>query len=1442
MKSPRRKARVNVKVLIIVVVALGVLGGGAVVGHYVRKRVAADRALAAGQAAFAKKDWPEAAKQLKRYLQKYPDDVPVLERYCEANMSVRPVDPEHVGAAIGAYRRLLRHRPGDAALSAKLAKLYYGVGEFSDTIHICQQRLTADPDDGDALYWLGRALNAQAKSEEAAETFRKLVEKHPDRVKAYALLSGIALQADSTTARDTALDWLNKAVEANPKSSEALAQRSRFHRMAMRDREAALADLEAAAGLGFDDPVVQLVVADEWVEWGEFDKAAVGLTAVTEVAPASLELHDLDELSLGFAVWGTRAKMALRAPERVKPGDLADQALSALEGKFRTRFLPTAVDLYLAGERVPDAERCLGDYKASRAAAKGLLPPSREERVLAARVANAAGRPYEAVESLLGSGQSLDDDPTAQGALSDAFFATGQRGRAREALLRYVERMPQDRLAMLRLAESYRNEQWDRVQAYADAALRLHPTLGAKLLSLEARMMLAAGRADEQATLDQIQRETAELGKQFPKDAGVRMLTAAALSMAGKSEDAVRELTAAIAECEPKLPAELQLVNVYERSGRVEEALAAAKRSVEAHGESATAWLTLSDLQRRTGRPDDARKTLTDAAARFVGADRLAVRQALARGLVLDGKQSEAAELFAALAAENPSDIEDRVNLLALPGTRKDAAEASRLIAELKSIEGELGVRWKLEQARLWAESDAWRSHHDETINLLQACLRADPSWEAPSLVLAAVHERSGNVRGAEQTLRVVLAGNPMALGAADRLVDLLKRQGRFAEAENVLDALPGGGPAFGMQRIDIAMGRGDYEQAIRQLELHCAAQPADIGAKIRLARLAYAARKDRARAETLLNEAAAQSPDSLEVLRARVSLLHTAGEKDAAVSLIDAEVAKRNDFGVVWLRAKFMAEIGELERAEADYKQLTTFPDHEAEAYGLLAEFYRTRDRGTEAVTALEAGLKLQPESTALERALMRVLLASKAAGDGARGRELLAKLRVAAPDDPELMRVEAGLLLDDRTAESDAKAKEKLERIIELNPSDAGAYLLLVNLARRQGDFERARALVSRALSTNPTNLALQVARISVEVDLGANRAARELAQRVLDQRGSDLGLANQLTDIFRRAGDAESAAVFSERALAVGPDDEYANVAYAASLAGKGDGKAAMERLTGFTTSAPGAKSVPAHLALASISTGEREYAVAEAALARAEELSPGDVNAARERMRMLAAQERYDEVLKVLSEVRANHGDDAGALAAGGYALAAASDPRLLREARSAFEAAVQADPGSLEGYRGLANVAFRTGDMEAAIGAYRGLLKVSALDAGALNDLAWILGEHKGEAGLTEAEQLATRGLTRYPDDVHLLDTRGVVLMKLGRLDDARRDLEKCRNLAESQPGTRAAAALHLAQVLTAQGGDAAVIAVLLEEVRRLDDGQHVLSDGDRAALKKLLGP
>ena len=138
VRSRRRPSRINVKALVILLLVMGTIGGGAIAAHFARKQSTAKAALAAGKAALAREDWPTAAKQLKKYLSKYPDNVEMLQAYGDARMAIRPTKAGDLAAAVGAYRRILRHRPADARVSKQLTQLYLRIGDPSEAAHVCQ--------------------------------------------------------------------------------------------------------------------------------------------------------------------------------------------------------------------------------------------------------------------------------------------------------------------------------------------------------------------------------------------------------------------------------------------------------------------------------------------------------------------------------------------------------------------------------------------------------------------------------------------------------------------------------------------------------------------------------------------------------------------------------------------------------------------------------------------------------------------------------------------------------------------------------------------------------------------------------------------------------------------------------------------------------------------------------------------------------------------------------------------------------------------------------------------------------------------------------------------------------------------------------------------------------------------------------------------------------
>ena len=133
--------------------------------------------------------------------------------------------------------------------------------------------------------------------------------------------------------------------------------------------------------------------------------------------------------------------------------------------------------------------------------------------------------------------------------------------------------------------------------------------------------------------------------------------------------------------------------------------------------------------------------------------------------------------------------------------------------------------------------------------------------------------------------------------------------------------------------------------------------------------------------------------------------------------------------------------------------------------------------------------------------------------------------------------------------------------------------------------------------------------------------------------------------------------------------------------------------------------------------------------------------------------------------------------------------------------------------------------------------YRRVLELEPNHRQALNDLGWILGEEMGNA--EEGLALVERALAKYPEDATLLDTRGVLLERLGRTAEARLDLERSVELSVEGTAMRAHALFHLGRVLV-KLGDAERGRRLLIEAREMDGKRRVLADADREEIGALL--
>ena len=1141
MDYRNKAARVNLKVLIVLIVVSVALGVSLVAARQVRRSILSKMDLQRGTTAFEEKDWKAACRHFQEYLGRNPDDVDILKKYAVAQLAGRPLNAPAIGAALSAYRRILQLDPHDEIAGEELAALYAGTGNFVELAYVARRWLDHEPNDLKAALWLADAQIRMNKTSEAEQTLLDVMRRCDanDHAVEYAqaCLKMAVLRGrqdyrplereqggEDPNRPTTALGWLNLAVERAPNLGEVWVSRAQFcreHADSMEvgeDRALALAraDLEAASDLDASDPRVSLVLCAEWMAHGELDRAASVLQDAEDLPSETIQERFLDINTWTASKFVLASELALRQGATAEGVSLADEVLETItEGRQRIGILPYVIRLYLAAGRavdvegVPDANECLDEYIDLQYTQEETSESKLETYYLRALLARYKGEPYDVIDALQPVVASGPSDPRLWQLLAEAFAQTEQTRRAVDALVRYLRLRPRDPQMTLQLAREYvKLRDWNRALETAQLAESLNPTdvtsTVLRLLRIEATVYVAEKQhALNETRLAELASELAELRETHPRHVDVRILQAMIAMYRERPEEAEEELKLAIEQCEEPLRAEMQLVRHYQSTKRVVDAIRLCRDVCERHAVVAEPWLALSRIHAAARDYDAARSCLREALNAVVGRwEKRSVSIGLALLELMHGDRTVGIDLLMELAARDVREVRARTLLLGIREVQQDQVLTARLLRELRQAEGESGLMWRFYQASSWLSSDGWRSKQENIAGLLQHCIDTDPEWPAPALRLADMYERLGDLGRVEVIYRQALARNPSAPRIADRLMLLLERQNRLSDAEQVLQDAETDPRVVSTWHVRTALRAGEFARATEELELQASNDEQDTKSRILLARLVYWQNRDAGRAFAYLDEAEDITPGSLAVMAARVSILKAEGQTAEAQRLLDDNVAGNGDFNAYMARASYMASTGEFERAEEDYRRLTAFAEYGVTGYLLLSDFYAKNERPEEAIAALEEGLQVHPDDLQLKRTLMKTLLARRRPQDQEEALGILAELEEQLPNDPELMKLRALQLLSEKTQQSQTAAIEKLEEVVKLEPTAVDAHLMLTSLAMQTGRYQDARDATIRALGSNPGNSALLAARSGAEFELNNTRLAAELAQLALEQ----------------------------------------------------------------------------------------------------------------------------------------------------------------------------------------------------------------------------------------------------------------------------------------------------------------------------------------------------
>lgn len=853
----------------------------------------------------------------------------------------------------------------------------------------------------------------------------------------------------------------------------------------------------------------------------------------------------------------------------------------------------------------------------------------------------------------------------------------------------------------------------------------------------EARRLLGIALLDKRdyVSAEKELRRALELGQ--PQDAVLPAL-GRALFERGEYDKLISEFgTRTLADGEAQARFSTLLGDAYVRRGKTAEAGAAYAAALKSRPDFGPARLGQALLAAIGGDRGEALKMTESVIA---ASPRLAEAYTLKADLLAaGGNRAEARTALEQAVGANGAYLPARRALAqVLIGERAYDQAAAQLDAARKVAPGDLSLTFL--QGTLDLEKGDLQKARDSAARILKYAPE-----NVPTLVLAgAIELRARQFATGENHLQRALANAPNHAMARRLLVGAYLQEGQPARALEALQPLLAAGasrdPRVMMLAGETFLANGDVKRASEQFSAAAAAEPVRAAAQTRLGQLALA-RGDTDEGFRQLESAAEQDTGSVR----------------ADLALIAAHL-RRNEFDQALAAARALEK-----------KQ----PGNPLAAL-MLGTVEVARKDPAAARKHFEHALQLQPTYLAAVVALARLDVADK------------------KPDE----------------------ARKRFEDLIARDPKNETAYLGLAELLAATGaKADEVAATLQRAVSANPQ---------AINARLG-------------------------LVKLHLRERNAKAALQAAEEASAALPGDPRVLAALAAAQDAAGNTNRAIDSLKRLATLQP--QSPQPLVQLAALHARNQDFDAAIDALLRAQRVAPNDRGVRADLVAMYVRKGRFDDALKEAKAMQANEPKFAGGYALEGDVLAAQKKwPDAERAYRDALKlepqasrvaaqlhSTLQADGrnGEADAYARkwladhpkdaamrmyLADSALAAKNRKAAFGYYQEVIALDPNNAVALNNLAVVA----GDLGDARAIGYAERALKLAPNNAALLDTLGMLLVnkgdvrkgfeyldqaralapnvsvlrlnyakaliKAGRKDEARKELESLKSVAEAFAG------------------------------------------------------
>jgi putative PEP-CTERM system TPR-repeat lipoprotein len=690
---------------------------------------------------------------------------------------------------------------------------------------------------------------------------------------------------------------------------------------------------------------------------------------------------------------------------------------------------------------------------------------------------------------------------------------------------------------------------------------------------------------------------------------------------------------------------------------------------------------------------------------------------------------------------------------LAAGGNR--IAEAQRLVSETLAADPKEPSLWSF-QASLW-ESANELGKAEAAYTRAMALRRFNVGDRASRALVRINLERYRDARQDILTLKKEAPAYYLT-HYADGLLDL--REGKYPEAQAAFEAserLNSGFPLLHYQLGLVHLGQNHLVQAEQYLSRFLQAAPKSLGG-VELLAVAKFRQRDFKSVKSLLAPVLEARPDDILALRLMGEAEIALGNLPQGIEYLrkwvelDPKSAEaRHGLGLSLLAS------GEIRKGLAAFEAAAELSPEAAQPDILIALAYvRARDFGKAIETIGRVREKSPPDSEVADNLLGLVRLAQHDSGGA---RQAFGRALGKRPGDPaishQLARLavkehrldEARRLYEDvlkvhredlptaiRLAQLDAlegrfkQMAERMEAAVRVHPEALHPRLILAEYLLRQGQPDRAQAMLAPLQAGYPRHPKLLALVVQAQLDTGQARPALDTAKALADAAPRSAKAHYLLALAYAGNRETRNMRNALERALAVD---------------------------AGFT---------PAQRAMVKVLALEKKYPEAEAELAKLLRANPDDVDVLGLQGWFATIREQPAEAVRAYRKALEKAPDTRTAIK-----LARAQWQAGDRTgAVESLEAWTRAHPEDSFSRYLLAGLYRETGRTEDARTQLEEVLRINPNNVPAMNDLAWLIRRTDPGRALTLAER-ATRAAPQSPA---LLDTRATILMDQGHYPPA----------------------------------------------------------------------